>query len=86
MFSPGNLPSLTADELKELLPFKDKQHWHRMYLWRNQIVQDMDALRDAPALLLGRSAHGPGMGGRAVFGFTNLSKVSRVGLGPNPRR
>jgi len=52
IFSPDNIDSLTADDFKSFLLFKNNQHWDSMHRQGGRMTEDMGRLKEALKLLL----------------------------------
>ena len=52
IFNPDHLPELTEEEFRSFLYFENNKHWTGLYRQVHSLTADMDALRQALALLL----------------------------------
>jgi len=52
LFHPSNLDSLTREQFKSFLSFKNNKHWQGIHRQGNLITRDMDRLRSALKILL----------------------------------
>ena len=52
IFDHSNLSELTAEQFKSFLLYKNNRHWKSIHRQGNQIVEDMDALRETLGVLL----------------------------------
>ncbi|NLF77125.1 MAG: DUF1016 family protein [Chloroflexi bacterium] len=55
LFHPENLGSLTAEEFRSFLLYKNNQHWHGINRQAGVLTEDMDRLRAALSILLDES-------------------------------
>lgn len=52
IFSPNHLPDLTEEDFRSFLYFENNKHWSGLYRQAGRLTADMDALRQALAVLL----------------------------------
>ena len=55
LFNPTRIDSLTADDFKSFLLFKNNRHWHGIYRYGNLVTRDMARLREAMRILVDES-------------------------------
>jgi hypothetical protein len=52
IFAPANLTNLSEEEFRSFLYIENNQHWDRLYRHKGRLTENMEALRQALAVLL----------------------------------